>query len=129
MHSYNKISLLCLSLFFISMGIVHFICEDFLIKIVPPILPYKAFIVYFSGILEIIFGIGILIARIRPIIAWLMISLLIAVFPANIYMFMHRMEFGFLPIWVHYLRLPLQLVLVAWVWPFTKCYNQTQYKE
>jgi len=102
------------------MGILHFVFEDFLLRIVPAMLPYKLLIVYISGIIEIILGIGLLFPRIRPLVAWLIILHLIAVFPANIYMFMHKEEFAFLPIWAHYLRLPLQLVFIAWAYKFTK---------
>jgi uncharacterized membrane protein len=47
-----------------------------------------------------------------------LIALLIAVFPANIYMAIAPETFSDLhfPIWALWVRLPLQVVFVAWVW-------------
>lgn len=117
---YHKFLLYSLSLFFISIGFLHFVFDEFLLRIIPPFLPCKSFIIYFSGILEIVLGIGLLFPRIRSLVAWIMIFHLIVVFPANIYMFMHKEQFVFIPVWAHYLRPPLQLVFIAWAYCCTK---------
>jgi uncharacterized membrane protein len=48
---------------------------------------------------------------------WL-IALLIALFPANVYAISTGMEIGgyAVPVWMLWARLPLQLLLIAWVW-------------
>ena len=45
-----------------------------------------------------------------------MIALLVAVFPANVDMLMNADQFPAIPVWVLVARLPLQGVLIAWVW-------------
>ena len=52
----------------------------------PPIFPLHLEAVYLSGLFEILGGVGVLIARTRSIAGWGLLALLIAVYPANIYM-------------------------------------------
>jgi len=47
---------------------------------------------------------------------WGLVLLLLAVFPANVYMLQTHGAGLSVPLWVLWLRLPLQLVLMAWVW-------------
>jgi uncharacterized membrane protein len=78
-------------------------------------------LVYISGVAEILGGVGVLIPAVRPWAGLWLIALLIAVFPANIYMAVgpKRAALGVAPVWL-WLRLPLQLVLIAWVWWATR---------
>ena len=55
-------------------------------KIMPPYLPNHKELVYLSGAFEIIFGIMLLFEKTRFFAAWGLVLLLIAVFPANIYL-------------------------------------------
>ena len=86
----------------------------------PPFFPADA-LVEISGVCEIAGGIGLLIRPLRRAAGWGLIALLIAVFPANIYMAVapSRRPAG-VPVWVLslalWLRLPLQAVFIAWVW-------------
>jgi uncharacterized membrane protein len=75
-----------MSLFYIIIGIKHFINVDWFMKIMPPYLPYPKELVYLSGTFEIIFGIMLLFEKTRFLGGWGLILLLIAVFPANIYL-------------------------------------------
>ena len=54
--------------------------------IVPPYLPYHLELVYISGVFEIVFGLMILIPKYRYWGSIGLILLLVAVFPANIYL-------------------------------------------
>ena len=45
-----------------------------------------------------------------------MIALLVAVFPANVDMLINADQFPAIPVWALVARLPLQGVLIAWVW-------------
>jgi uncharacterized membrane protein len=103
---------------FIGAGANHFRSESFYTRIVPPSFPNPRLLVQISGIAEIVGGIGILIPPLRRIAGWGLIALLIAVFPANLYMAMQPARAGAMnfPKWALYLRLPLQALLVAWVW-------------
>lgn len=80
----------------------------------------KSELVYVSGLFEILGGIGMLVSRTRKIAGWGLIALLIAVFPANISMALKASRFPHIPELLLWLRLPLQPVLIFWVW---KCMN------
>ena len=110
-----KISLYALSLLFIVAGICHFIFLDFFVSIIPPIIPMKIFLVYATGLFEWILALLILKQRYRPVIAWIIMLYLLAIFPANIYMYVHR-ELYPMPLFYHYIRLPLQFILVWWAY-------------
>ena len=75
------------SIFYVIVGIKHFIDPNFFLAIVPPYLPYHLELVYISGLFEILFGVMILIPKYRYWGSVGLILLLIAVFPANIYLF------------------------------------------
>ena len=82
-------------------------------KIVPPILPYKLSLVYISGFFEILFGIMLLFPYTRYIAAWGLIMLLIAVFPANIYLAMtNGAALNTTPL-IAWGRLPFQFVFIG----------------
>lgn len=103
---------------FIIAGSLHYIAPAQYQKIVPPAFPSPAALVAISGIAEIIGGIGLLIPALRKAAVWGLIALLIAVFPANLYMAISREKIPNLHIapWLLWLRLPMQIVLIAWVW-------------
>ncbi len=100
-----------LSFFMVTAGVLHFVNADFFIKIMPPYLPLHRELVYFSGVFEILLGIMLLIPRFQNLAAWGLIALLIAVFPANVHMFMDQ-EKAFGESLFHTIRLPLQGVLI-----------------
>ena len=78
------------SIFYVLVGIKHFIDPNFFLAIVPPYLPYHLELVYISGLFEILFGVMILIPKYRYWGSVGLILLLIAVFPANIYLFQSK---------------------------------------
>jgi uncharacterized membrane protein len=104
--------------FVIGAGLNHFRNADFYKRIVPPMFPAPAALVLISGICEIAGGAGLAIPSVRRVAAWGLIALLVAVFPANIYMAMHPEKFADLglPRWTFYARLPVQGILIWWVY-------------
>jgi uncharacterized membrane protein len=107
-----------LAALFIAAGIAHFRTPDPFAKIVPPYLPAPYVLVYVSGIFEVLGGLGILVPSARQIAAWGLIALLLAVFPANIYMATAGIKFGGFPsqAWMAWARLPFQFVLIGLVY-------------
>ena len=103
------------AIFFVVAGTFHFLKPELYRQIIPPYLPAPQLLVLISGLAEIAGGIGLLIARFRRAAGWGLIWLLIAVFPANIYMTQHPGQFHLAP-WILWARLPLQGVFIAWVW-------------
>ena len=101
---------------------LHFIASLIYLRIMPPYLPQPLLLVYVSGVAEFLGGLGLLIAKTRRAAAWGLVALLIAVWPANLYMAMEHLA---LPgvmgqSWVQWLRLPLQLPLIYWAWLYTR---------
>jgi len=113
-----KISRVALALFFAIAGANHFIAPEPYLAIMPPSLPWPNALVYFSGAAEIAGALGVLLTTTRKFAALGLMMLLIAVFPANIYAAFHGMGIGgrAIPPWLLWARLPLQAVLIAWVY-------------
>lgn len=109
---------------FVLAGINHFINADFYLKMMPPYLPAHLFLIYLSGIFQIALGILLLVPKFTKFAAWGLIALLIAVFPANIYMAMNSQVFAEFSQTTLLLRLPVQIVLIAWAFWFTRSDNK-----
>ena len=103
-----------LAAFFVAAGVNHFLSPTFYMELMPPYLPWPWGLIYVSGIAEIVLGAGLLFRPLRGVAGWGLILLLIAVFPANIHAALHG--FRSVPGWILWVRLPLQFVLVAWVY-------------
>ncbi len=114
----GKISRLLLAVFFTVAGANHFISPDVYLPLMPGYLPWPMALIYLSGAAEIIGGIGVLVPKWRWLAGWWLIALLVAVFPANLHMLIHDVPISgrHLPPWVLWGRLPLQLVMIAWVY-------------
>lgn len=112
---------------YVIAGIAHFVAPGGFVQIVPPFLPAPLLLVYLSGIAEIALGLGVLHPRTRRLAAWGLIALLLAVFPANIYMATSGVVVTGTPLGtlepsplVRWGRLPLQAVLLLWAWWYTE---------
>lgn len=103
---------------YVAAGVNHFISPKTYLAIMPPYIPAHNLMVTLSGIAEIVLGIGLLFPATRSISAWGLILLLIAVFPANIYM-ATASRFRKLPAWIRWGRLPLQGLLIWWAYQYT----------
>lgn len=103
---------------FIAAGANHFRDPAFYQAIMPPSFPRPGALVAISGVCEMLGGLGILIPAVRRIAGFGLIALLLAVFPANIFMATTGAQPPgvHLPEWALWARLPLQLVLISWVW-------------
>lgn len=113
----RRIVLVVLAIFFIAAGINHFVHPGVYVRIVPPWLPAPALLVQVSGTCEILGGIGVLIPSTRRFACAGLIALLVAVFPANVQMALHPERYADLgTAAAFYVRLPVQLLLIAWVW-------------
>lgn len=105
-------------LYFLA-GLYHFVNPKFYLKIMPPYLPGHEFFVAVSGVAEVILGVLLFIPATRSWAAWGIILLLIAVFPANLYM-AYGDQFQAISPWIRWGRLPIQLVLIWWAFQYTK---------
>ena len=104
-----------LALVFVGAGLLHFLHPATYLAIMPPQLPQPLLLVYISGVFELLGGLGLLPARTRRLAGWGLLALLAAVFPANIYMALIHEQLH-IPGWLAWGRLPLQPLLMWWVW-------------
>ena len=110
--------LYAMSLLYVVAGVTHFVVPELYAQIVPPPLPFPLALVYLSGVAEVALGVGLLFGRTRRYAAWGVVALLVAVFPANVYMATHGIVIEGLPgggdpsPFVRWGRLPLQGVLI-----------------
>ena len=109
-----------MGLLYIAAGINHFWHPGFYVKIMPPYLPWHETLVYLSGVIEIFLGLLIFIPRYRALAAWAIIAMLIAFMPVHIHMVMSPQLYPDVPEYVLWLRLPLQAVLIAWAYWYTR---------
>jgi uncharacterized membrane protein len=103
------------SIFLVS-GFLHFLRPEPYLRIMPPALPWPGALVAISGAAEILGGAGLFLRKFRRAAAYGLALLLMAVLPANIYMAVAHVPFpGIMgKSWVQWLRVPLQIPLIAW---------------
>jgi uncharacterized membrane protein len=113
----QKIGLVLAAVFYVVAGALHFIKTDTYLRIMPSYIPAHLAMVWISGVCEILGGWGLLLPQTRRAAVWGLIALLIAVFPANVYMATNPVETGAVSIApiLRWGRLPLQLLLGWWL--------------
>jgi uncharacterized membrane protein len=116
----KSIGLYVMSGLYTLAGIMHFVRPRIYVRIMPPWLPAPDFLVALSGGCEIVLGLLLLPLATRKVAAWLIILMLVAIFPANIQMAVNYHRAHSPGLWVAILRLPLQAVLVWWAWMYTR---------
>ena len=107
---------------FVVAGLLHFLSPGTYERIMPPHLPLHRELVYLSGAMEIAGGLGLLPKRTRPVAGIGLILLLLAVLPANVQMLLDVRAAGKPSWWISllWLRLPVQPVLMWWVWKVSR---------
>mgnify|MGYP006114713305 CR=1 FL=1 len=112
----KNISIFIMSFFYVRVGINHFVDPTWFVQIMPPYLPWHYQLVYLSGLFEIVLGFMLIIPKTRKIAAHGLILLLIAVYPANIYLALNQLPQDMMRIssftasWV---RLPIQFIFLG----------------
>ncbi len=114
-----------LGVFFIFAGIMHFVRPAPYVGIMPVYIPAPELMVALSGVAEIIGGILVLVRSVDKWARIWLILMLIAIFPANVEMLRQYHQRG-AAWWMQlgtWLRLPLQALLIWWVWRVTRPSN------
>jgi len=121
---WKKLVLFGLAAFFINAGVNHFVNPDFYLSIMPPAFPLHPEAVYISGFFEVLGGVCVLIPRLRKIAGWGLVALLVAVYPANIYMAITPEAFPDIHVALLYVRLAFQFLFFYWAFSVTRpAYN------
>ena len=120
-----------MSAFYVLSGLNHLVNPDFYVAIIPPELPEPEWLNVFAGLAEITLGVFVLEPRVRALAAWGIIALLIAIFPANLYVALENVGLpdgqpGAGNAVVNWIRLPFQALFVAWAWWYTRPDAQEQ---
>lgn len=126
-HSrYKRPLLFVMGPLYVVAGLLHFVVPALYVQIIPPMLPSPLALVYLSGLAEMAVGAGLLYPRTRRYAAWATVALLLAIFPANVYMATSGVVVEGMPgggdpsALVRWGRLPLQGVLVLWALWYTR---------
>jgi len=103
--------------FYINVGIKHFTDPYWFLHIIPPYLECIGIeLVYISGFFEILLGFLLLFPKTRQISSYGIILLLIAVYPANIYLAFNQEPqelIGISSFAASWIRLPIQFILIS----------------
>ncbi len=107
---------------YVFAGFNHLMNPSFYVAIMPPELPNPEWLNVLSGLAEIVLGVYLLEPRVRVLAAWGIIALLVAVFPANVYVAMENLGTegpGSGNAMANWIRLPFQALFVVWAWWYT----------
>ncbi|MDW3095525.1 MAG: hypothetical protein R8G33_07630 [Gammaproteobacteria bacterium] len=107
-----------LGIAFVFFSVGHFVKTDGMIEMLPPLLPYRLFIIYLTGVIEVFIGIALFIPKFQINAAKMAIVVFVVFFSANIYAALNATGLGghlWGPIYL-LIRLPLQLILIAWAY-------------
>ncbi|MBV8328443.1 hypothetical protein [Chryseobacterium sp.] len=113
-----------MAVFIIFTGFSHFKFQKGMAMMIPDFIPARMFWVYFTGILEIAAGVGLMIPSIRELTAVLLIIFYILVFIANIHSSKKNINIfkaDYTGPGMKYLytqRIPMQIILIIWTWYF-----------
>jgi uncharacterized membrane protein len=99
----------------------HFAKTDEMTSMLPSFVPWRRILIHASGILEILFAIALLAGFNLFAVGLSIIAYLVLISPSNIYAAVRRIPFGGHSMGPRYLflRLPLQILLICWVYWFT----------
>lgn len=104
-------------------SVAHFAFIKGMMMTVPPYIPFKKFMVYFTGFVEIAAAMGLLFTATHYITGILLILFFIALIPSNIYaaqnhINLEKADFSGKGLGYLWVRIPLQLFFIGWVWFF-----------
>ena len=123
MSTPKRVLLYVMSAAYCFAGFNPLLNPEFYLAIMPTGLPSPDWLHVIAGLFEIVLGVYVLEPRTRILAAWGLIALLIAVFPATVYMAQANIGPegpGTGAGTMNWVRLPIQAVLVAWAWWYTR---------
>lgn len=109
-----------ITLVFCFTGLGHFVQTEPMAAMLPPWVPERVLLVYLTGILEFVLAAAVLVPTWRRTIGLTLIVMLVAFLPVNIYAAVNRIGMGgheWGPIYL-LIRVPLQFILIGWIWWF-----------
>ena len=112
---------MCIMLCFTAVG--HFAFTKGMVMMMPQFIPFKKELVYITGIIEVFAGMSLLFPQLRYAASIFLVIFFILLLPANINAAIRHIDYekadftgsGHNYLWF---RVPLQILLIAWVWYF-----------
>ena len=108
-----------MALFYILAGLNHFRKHEMYCRIIPWFTTNKKIVNELVGFVEILLGVYLCIPIFSNLAAISIMILLVAIFPANIYMLLNEKARLGIPKWILVLRLPIQALLLFWAYCYT----------
>ncbi len=99
---------------YILTGILHFVFPKAYLRIMPKYLPYPKFLIYLSGVVEILLGLALCWPGTKNIAIYGIIAMLFLFLSVHFYMLSGEEAAAGVPKWILWLRLPLQFGLMYW---------------
>ena len=112
---------IAMSAMLVATAIAHFVFTKGMAMMLPEVVPARTALVYFTGIIEAMAAIGLLVPKFQKLTGWLLICFFVLLLPANIYATLIHVNIktgaldGSGPSYLWY-RIPLQLVFIGWVY-------------
>ena len=110
-------SLYLMGIIYSVLGIVHFTHTGFYKPLMPKFLPAHNFLIYASGIAEIVLGIGVFFPKTKEYALWGIIAMLLVFLIVHINMLFPGNQLG-VSLWILILRIPIQFVLIYWAYQY-----------
>lgn len=123
-YRFQESGTIAFSIMLLFTAMAHFKFTDGMIAMIPKFMPAKQFIVFVTGIIEILFALALLFPPIRTIVGWLLIVFLLFILPANIAAAINHVNLelpeakGPGPSYLWF-RIPLQLFFIGWIYFFS----------
>jgi uncharacterized membrane protein len=103
---------------YILAGLMHFIKPKVYLRVMPKYLPNHKALVFWSGIAEILLGLGLCIPVVKAISIYGIIAMLVVFLMVHFYMLSGEKASTGIPKWILILRFPLQFGLMYWAWMY-----------
>jgi uncharacterized membrane protein len=122
-YDYAQAGKIAMSVMLIFASFGHFFYYNGMTMMLPDFIPFKRAVVVLTGVIEIAAAIGFLVQSVQQLTAIMLIIFFIVILPANIKAALKNIDYqkasyegpGVRYLW---LRVPLQLFFIAWVWFF-----------
>lgn len=105
-----------MALMYVIAGVMHFIKPMAYVRIMPLYLPYPKFLVYLSGVVEVLLGIALCIPALKNMAILGIIVMLLIFLLVHFYMLTGEKASAGIPKWILLLRIPLQFGLMYWAY-------------
>lgn len=103
---------------YVFAGLMHFIKPKVYLRIMPKYLPHHKALVFWSGVAEVLLGVGLCIPILKDISIYGIILMLAVFLMVHFYMLSGKKASAGVPKWILILRIPLQFGLMYWAYMY-----------